>query len=72
MMDESEASKEREPQIEEVPVMVFYEEPEHLRLLVRTNQGVVTRYLSREDATQMMRWIGSKNTTVKSDILVTV
>lgn len=57
---------------EEIPVMIFFEEPQHLRLMIRTRSGVVTRYLTKEHATQMMRWIGSKGTDIKSDILVMV
>ena len=58
--------------VEEVPVMLFYEEPEHLRLLIRSNSGIVTRYLTREDAATMLKWIGAKGTTIKSDVILPV
>jgi hypothetical protein len=53
----------------DVAVMLFYEEPEHLRILIRTNTGIITRYLSKANATQMMKWIGAKGTTTNSEIL---
>ena len=60
------------PAPEEVPVMIFFEEAEHLRLMIRTKSGVITRYLAKEHATQMMKWIGVKGTEIKSDLIVMV
>ena len=58
--------------VEEIPVMMFYEEPEHLRMMIRTNSGIVTRYLSKDDAMTMMKWIGAKGSSVKTDIVLPV
>jgi hypothetical protein len=67
---ESEVIESEVPEPEEVPVMIFFEEAEHLRLMIRTKSGVITRYLTKEHATQMMKWIGVKGTDIKSDVIV--
>jgi hypothetical protein len=69
IVEDEESEKQMASIVEDVPVMLFYEEPEHLRLLIRTKDGIVTRYLSKYNATQMMKWIGTKGTATNSEIL---
>jgi hypothetical protein len=47
------------------PVMEFYEEPNHLRIVRQTRQGLVTTYLARNLAAGMMEFIKQYETEDK-------